>query len=194
MVCPPRELQPDDDRVERKFAHSLRLVLPRITAPASRSRVDHERVGRRAVVRQRQRAGGIHHAGDVDVVLDQDRDAVQRPAHLAGLALRIERGGIGDRLADSISITESELRTGIVDLRDAIEIRLVSASDVSWPDAIRSRASVALSSTTSSAGFAMVGGAATRVWMHPTRISSHAINNPQSAIDLQSEIRDLTSS
>ena len=39
FVCPPRELQPDDERVDRKLAHSLRLVLPRITAPASRSRV-----------------------------------------------------------------------------------------------------------------------------------------------------------
>src|SRR6266567_3648713 len=32
--CPPRPL---DEAVERKLAHSLRLVLPRITAPASRS-------------------------------------------------------------------------------------------------------------------------------------------------------------
>src|SRR3954451_10270884 len=39
LVCPPRELHPDEDRVERKFAHPLRLVLPRITAPAARSRV-----------------------------------------------------------------------------------------------------------------------------------------------------------
>src|SRR5688500_3122141 len=38
FVCPPRELQPDVDRVERKLAHSLRLVLPRITAPALRTR------------------------------------------------------------------------------------------------------------------------------------------------------------
>ena len=37
-VRPPRALQPLDERVERKLAHSLRLVLPRITAPASRSR------------------------------------------------------------------------------------------------------------------------------------------------------------
>jgi hypothetical protein len=35
---PPRPLHPDDDCVERKFAHSDRLVFPRITAPASRSR------------------------------------------------------------------------------------------------------------------------------------------------------------
>src|SRR5689334_23619024 len=37
FVCPPRPLQPLDDLLERKLAHSLRFVLPRITAPASRS-------------------------------------------------------------------------------------------------------------------------------------------------------------
>src|SRR5690349_19907179 len=31
-VCPPRELQPDDEFGDRMLAHSLRLVLPRITA------------------------------------------------------------------------------------------------------------------------------------------------------------------
>src|SRR5262245_46448077 len=36
LVWPPRALHPDVERVERMFAHSLRLVLPRITAPASR--------------------------------------------------------------------------------------------------------------------------------------------------------------
>src|SRR6266571_2378664 len=36
-LCPPRPLHPLDEAVERKLAHSLRLVLPRITAPASRS-------------------------------------------------------------------------------------------------------------------------------------------------------------
>ena len=35
---PPRPLQPLEECVERKFAHSERLVLPRITAPASRRR------------------------------------------------------------------------------------------------------------------------------------------------------------
>jgi hypothetical protein len=35
---PPRALQPETDRVERKFAHSDMLALPRITAPASFSR------------------------------------------------------------------------------------------------------------------------------------------------------------
>jgi len=37
-VCPPRPLQPLTERDERKLAHSLRLVFPRITAPAARSR------------------------------------------------------------------------------------------------------------------------------------------------------------
>src|SRR3954464_7059893 len=37
-VSPPRPLQPLVECVERKFAHSLRFVLPRMTAPASRSR------------------------------------------------------------------------------------------------------------------------------------------------------------
>src|SRR5687767_6407010 len=38
LVWPPRPLHPLLECVDRKFAHSLRLVLPRITAPASRSR------------------------------------------------------------------------------------------------------------------------------------------------------------
>ncbi len=37
-VCPPTALQPEVEPEERKLAHSLRLVLPRITAPASRRR------------------------------------------------------------------------------------------------------------------------------------------------------------
>src|SRR3954464_10836592 len=37
-VCPPRPLQPLVECVDRKLAHSLRFVLPMITAPAARSR------------------------------------------------------------------------------------------------------------------------------------------------------------
>src|SRR6266498_5378079 len=37
-VSPPRPLQPLIERDPRKFAHSLRFVLPRITAPAARRR------------------------------------------------------------------------------------------------------------------------------------------------------------
>src|SRR4029079_19350316 len=36
-VCPSRPDQPLEDFVERKFAHSLRFVFPRMTAPAARS-------------------------------------------------------------------------------------------------------------------------------------------------------------
>src|SRR6201996_534335 len=36
-VCPPRPLQPLEERAERKLAHSLKLVLPRISAPAALS-------------------------------------------------------------------------------------------------------------------------------------------------------------
>src|SRR5215212_3457770 len=35
-VSPPRPLQPLVECVERKFAHSLRFVLPRMITPASR--------------------------------------------------------------------------------------------------------------------------------------------------------------
>ena len=38
LVWPPRPLQPLLECVERKLAHSLKLVLPRITAPAARKR------------------------------------------------------------------------------------------------------------------------------------------------------------
>src|SRR5580658_5291461 len=37
FVSPPRPLHPLVEWLERMFAHSLRLVLPRITAPAARS-------------------------------------------------------------------------------------------------------------------------------------------------------------
>src|SRR5688572_24479462 len=39
LVCPPRALHPLVELFERKLAHSLRFVLPRINAPASRSRL-----------------------------------------------------------------------------------------------------------------------------------------------------------
>src|SRR5512144_1990543 len=37
-VCPPRPLHPLVECVERKFAHSLRFVLPMMIAPAARRR------------------------------------------------------------------------------------------------------------------------------------------------------------
>ena len=38
FVWPPMPLQPLDDGIDRKFAHSLRFALPMIRAPAARSR------------------------------------------------------------------------------------------------------------------------------------------------------------
>ena len=37
LVCPPRLLHPLTERVDLKFAHSLRLVFPKRMAPAARS-------------------------------------------------------------------------------------------------------------------------------------------------------------
>src|SRR5579883_3547447 len=37
-VSPPRPLQPLTEWVERKLAHSLKFVLPKMTAPAARNR------------------------------------------------------------------------------------------------------------------------------------------------------------
>src|SRR5436305_1480079 len=37
LHCPPRPDQPLVEKNERKLAHSLRVVLPRMTAPAARS-------------------------------------------------------------------------------------------------------------------------------------------------------------
>ena len=54
LVCPPRALQPEVERVERILAHSLRLVLPRITAPASRSLLTRKGVGFGAMFSQRE--------------------------------------------------------------------------------------------------------------------------------------------
>src|SRR6266705_1965758 len=45
--CPPRPLQPLDDWLPRKLAHSLRLVFPRITAPAAQPLDDDRIAGRR---------------------------------------------------------------------------------------------------------------------------------------------------
>src|SRR4030095_10873722 len=57
---PPPALQPLVECVERKLAHSLRFVLPRRTAPASRSRVTMKAsFGGFTPARARHPAGGI---------------------------------------------------------------------------------------------------------------------------------------
>ena len=64
----------------RMLAHSLRLVLPSTTMPASRSRcTSRASCAGCGSVGQRQRPGRRGQVGGVDVVLDQDRPPVQRP-------------------------------------------------------------------------------------------------------------------
>ena len=113
---PPSVLQPLVERVERKLAHSDRFALPRITAPASRSRRDQERVApvRRAAQGGRARGGG--QAADVDVVLDQDRDAVQRAA--GGGAFLVAGGG----LAQGVRADRGDRAEDRVELRDALQV------------------------------------------------------------------------
>ena len=78
------------------FAHSLRLVLPRMTAPASRNFCATKESCAGTRTHQRQRSGsGLHAVGGIDVVLDQDRNAVQRAARALGFALLVEACGDG---------------------------------------------------------------------------------------------------
>ena len=74
---PPSVDQPLEDCVERKFAHSDRLALPRMTAFGGAQPADEEGVLRRRA-EQRGRASGRGRASHGDVVLDQHRDAGQR--------------------------------------------------------------------------------------------------------------------
>ena len=57
-------------------------------------------VGRDVALEGHRPAGG-RQVGGVDVVLERDRNAVQRPAHLAGLALGVEPVGLVQRLRRS---------------------------------------------------------------------------------------------
>ena len=78
-------------RLVMKFANSVRFVLPRITAPAARSLATTVESRVRDRVLQRDAARGRRQAGDVEVVLDQHGDAVQRAADVAGGALEVEQ-------------------------------------------------------------------------------------------------------
>ena len=78
---PPTPDQPEIERVERMLAHSERLVLPRMMAPASVRRLTTG--ASRPVTlfaRASEPAVVAVSSADLDVVLDQDRHAVQRAA------------------------------------------------------------------------------------------------------------------
>ena len=125
LVCPPRPLHPLDDFVERKFAHSLRFVLPRITAPAARSRSTTNASRARDRPFERERAGRRHHPiGGVDVVLDEHRNAVQRPARAAWPCVRRRaRSAIAARLGIDLD-DRAQRRTRAIDLFDPLEIEI----------------------------------------------------------------------
>ena len=122
LVWPPRPLQPLVECVERKFAHSLRLVLPRITAPASRSRCDDEGILRRLGAGQRQRSGGGHHAiGGGDVVLDAGSGCRAADRAHPALALGVELVGDAERVG--IDLDDAAQRRALpVDRLDAGEV------------------------------------------------------------------------
>ena len=87
LVWPPIPLQPDDEGPDRKFAHSDRFALPMIERPGRPEPLDDEGVVGRGAG-EGPRPGRRGHPGRVDVVLDDDRDAEQRPAITARRARR----------------------------------------------------------------------------------------------------------
>ena len=89
----------------RKFAHSERFALPRMTAPGLPQAPDELGVGRHAAAGEGEGAGGrLHGVVGGDVVLEQHGDAVERPADAAvlplGVALRRDADGLWVRLDD----------------------------------------------------------------------------------------------
>ena len=106
----------------------------------------------RTVFRHRERAGRIDQAGDVDVVLDQDRQAVQRATDLAGLAFGVERLGVRERtrieLDHRVELRAPHRRSRRCDPDTPASDRATSACRP--PSGFAPR--VALSSTTSTRG------------------------------------------
>ena len=122
-VWPPLELQPEVERVERKFAHSLRFVLPRMTAPASRSRatMNASSFGRWPASASEPAEFTMPAASMLSLI--RYRNAVKRPAYFSRLPFGVARVGIGERgriqLDDGI-----QHRPGIVKVRDPVEVGL----------------------------------------------------------------------
>ena len=94
------------------------LVLPRITAPAARRRrTTSASAARGRAVGVAAVRGDL--AGDVDVVLDRDRDAEQR-ALVAAAAAAVGLVGLGERALGEHDAEGVERR---VEARDALEVR-----------------------------------------------------------------------
>ena len=151
FVCPPRALQPLVECVERKFAHSLRLVLPRITAPASRSRST-----------MKASLGGIDPASASDPAVVVMRSAVAMLSLMStGMPCSGPRGPVVFRSPSSRSAMASA--SGFVSITlcsegpcrsiASIRARYLSTSDraVSRPDSIRRCRSAMVASSRSNA-------------------------------------------
>ncbi len=74
-ICPPRELNP-----MLLAANSSRLVLMKMMAPARRSRSIDRRITPRHRLLEDEAAAGGRHVDGIDVVLDRNWNAMQRPA------------------------------------------------------------------------------------------------------------------
>ena len=121
---PPRPLQPLVECVERKFAHSLMFVLPEQDRAGLAQFLCDERVLRRDGPFERERARrGRHPVGGADVVLEENRDAVQRPAHPARLPLGVALGGNGERVGVGLEHLPQR-RALAVERSDACEVLL----------------------------------------------------------------------
>src|SRR6185436_435797 len=66
----------------------VEVRLPEHHRPAAAHARRHARIETRPMVDERERTPGRRQAEHVDVVLERDRDAVERTAHAAGGALR----------------------------------------------------------------------------------------------------------
>ncbi len=91
-----------------------------------------ERVLAGPEILQRQRAGGGGHGHGVDVVLQQHRDAVQRPAHRIGTAFHVAQRRFLQRVRVQF-YDGVELRPGLVDGGDPIQVRLRQPPAVQFP-------------------------------------------------------------
>src|SRR2546430_8957673 len=73
-VKPPRALQPLNGALPRKFAHSERFALPRMTAPAARNTIRHHGIRRNDAAYECERSCcRLHFVSSREVALHQDR-------------------------------------------------------------------------------------------------------------------------
>ena len=99
LVSPPTALHPLVESLPRKFAHSERFALPRMTAPAARNRCTSHAssAGRLASSAFEPAVVGSSRLGGVDVVLEQHGHALERAARPAAAPMEVARGGVGER-------------------------------------------------------------------------------------------------